>query len=150
MCDTIADRLVEGTRAMLEYEQLQHSGFMSSTIGPLPINSQGMRKAVDKIAELQETIRLYQKGKSDMKYHEKAASVEAVQWTAKNTPSVAKFLAQHDHCIFCDPDGTEHICIAAGVNGDVVFLDVGDYIVKTRDGEYYAYSKRDFEEVYER
>lgn len=80
-----------------------------------------------------------------MKYRKKPAVIDAIEWTGSNADEVVEFMKSSYSSIF---DDNQNLTIHT-LEGDMK-ANVGDFIIRGVDGEYYPCKPEIFNKTYER
>lgn len=79
-----------------------------------------------------------------MKYRKKPAVIDAIEWTGSNVDEVVEFMKSSYSSIF---DSNQNLTIYT-LEGDMK-ANVGDFIIRGVDGEYYPCKPEIFNKTYE-
>ena len=79
------------------------------------------------------------------KYRKKPVVVEAVNWTGQNWTEMSEFMG-----IFPFVVGEGEPCICIDVLDGRMYANIGEYIIKDVNGEFYPCNPKIFEKTYER
>ena len=80
-----------------------------------------------------------------MKYRKKPAVIDAIEWTGSNAAEVVEFMKSSYSSIF---DDNQNLTIHT-LEGDMK-ANIGDFIIRGVDGEYYPCKPEIFNKTYER
>lgn len=95
--------------------------------------------------------RVINKGEMDQminKYKPKQETIEAIQWTGDNTAMVRAFCPECWQASRCELDGYHDELIISYGDAPITVIE-GDYIIKTKDHQFYAMSADRFRNMYE-
>ena len=79
------------------------------------------------------------------KYRKKPVVVEAVQWTGENWTEMSEFMGFFPFVV-----GESEPCICIDVLDGRMYANIGEYIIKDVNGEFYPCNPKIFEKTYER
>lgn len=79
-----------------------------------------------------------------MKYRKKPAVIDAIEWTGSNADEVVEFMKSSYSSIF---DDNQNLTIHT-LEGDMK-ANIGDFIIRGVDGEYYPCKPEIFNKTYE-
>ena len=79
-----------------------------------------------------------------MKYRKKPAVIDAIEWTGSNAAEVVEFMKSSYSSIF---DDNQNLTIHT-LEGDMK-ANIGDFIIRGVDGEYYPCKPEIFNKTYE-
>lgn len=88
-----------------------------------------------------------------MKYRKKPVEIEAIKWNGSNVEEIKDFCDENAiiyHDLLLDGINCDSRRISIPTLDGIIRLDVGDYVIKEIDGEYYSCTPDIFEMTYEK